>query len=704
MFYSNASRACSQLWRVRSYSKSLRVCLTPAFASCHGGPLTGLRFPCSFAPGRCRRPAAGPHGAGDSQPAGPSKCPCSVHCSCPDIRHAVANPGTGAGRRRKFIPACGLLAALLCRVPGGPPLLSTPPRPRGVLGLSFVRRSGSRLLAAGGTAQPRERLCPGVCCVGVSSPFARGPAQPRRRPSSWRSPCRPSRCLAATESGPMASLVTSHSGIVAPREQHAALLSSCPRVGSSTGFCPDLQRPRRFRVLRCPGARWRHRHFFAPLMDGAFCRSCAPTHAHTCDSFRRVVTMSTRQLRMPGQRALAADWLILDSIVPTCHAAIRAWSAVRSTLYKYPFASLPMFTCSVGRWVSVHMRPNSRSESALRVAFNAPSQPFSCKHLSAQVSCRCQSRQSFSCLLLMQQFNSCTARSQRLVGWTLWHRAASPFCSPFPIHSTLSLTLCCQPPALMTFLIFLAINDLFETLAALLPLPCTVRLLRLARGNQPLQTILGRIRRYNQAYIYVIDHVQRALLGGVWCPGLDAVGTGFLHLDHGVQPWPAQLFQRLGVAFNHCVDIQPLLRDDATPMVAWHCGNRETPAWISLSQFLDDPETQIHAVHFVVPPQPRPRYFIVPFLYRTLRGALIFSVQCIDVDDWVSLRLGNFSTVADSGRSVALCCENRIRDIGHRHLLMLLGQVSSVHAFMRGHHFSCSPFRLSRSLFGSHCG
>ena len=65
---------------------------------------------------------------------------------------------------------------------------------------------------------------------------------------------------------------------------------------------------------------------------GAFCRSCAPTHAHTCDSFRCVVTMSTRQLRMPGQRALAADWLILDSIVPTCHAAIRAWSAVRSTL------------------------------------------------------------------------------------------------------------------------------------------------------------------------------------------------------------------------------------------------------------------------------------------------------------------------------------------------------------------------------------
>lgn len=31
-----------------------------------------------------------------------------------------------------------------------------------------------------------------------------------------------------------------------------------------------LQRPRRFRVLRCPGARWRHRHFFAPLMDTDF--------------------------------------------------------------------------------------------------------------------------------------------------------------------------------------------------------------------------------------------------------------------------------------------------------------------------------------------------------------------------------------------------------------------------------------------------
>ena len=134
---------------------------------------------------------------------------------------------------------------------------------------------------------------------------------------------------------------------------------------------------------------------------------------------------------------------------------------------------------------------------------------------------------------------------------------------------------------------FLTVGGLFETLATFLPLPCTVLFLNLARGNQHIQSILARIRAYNQQCIFVVDHVQAALLQGVWCPGLDSIASGMLLFDRGQRPLHAAILDRFGLSAEHAVDLRPLVRgfslqNDATPMVAWHCGNRVTPAWILL--------------------------------------------------------------------------------------------------------------------------
>ena len=69
-------------------------------------------------------------------------------------------------------------------------------------------------------------------------------------------------------------------------------------------------------------------------------------------------------------------------------------------------------------------------------------------------------------------------------------------------------------------------------------------------------------------------------------------------------------------------------------MVAWHCGNRFTPAWISLAAFLADNRVHLGEFLYMQLPPPQSSYFIVPFLYGTLRGALVFSSPpYIEVDD-----------------------------------------------------------------------
>ena len=186
---------------------------------------------------------------------------------------------------------------------------------------------------------------------------------------------------------------------------------------------------------------------------------------------------------------------------------------------------------------------------------------------------------------------------------------------------------------------FLTVGGLFETLATFLPLPCTVLFLNLARGNQHIQSILARIRAYNQQYIFVVDHVQAALLQGVWCPGLDSIASGMLLFDRGQRPLHAAILDRFGLSAEHAVDLRPLVRgfslqNDATPMVAWHCGNRFTPAWISLAAFLADNRVHLGEFLYMQLPPPQSSYFIVPFLYGTLRGPLVFSSPpYIEVDD-----------------------------------------------------------------------
>lgn len=152
--------------------------------------------------------------------------------------------------------------------------------------------------------------------------------------------------------------------------------------------------------------------------------------------------------------------------------------------------------------------------------------------------------------------------------------------------------LCFNPlrPLAMDFIVVFTMQELFEVLADFLPLPIALRCLRVSRRGQLLSALGAWSRARGRSYAFIRHHVQNALTGGVWCPGLDCVTTGMLHLDTGAAPLQEQILTHYHVNAVDELDLRPSTADftetmDATPLMAWHCGNSDTLRWRLLSTF-----------------------------------------------------------------------------------------------------------------------
>lgn len=185
-------------------------------------------------------------------------------------------------------------------------------------------------------------------------------------------------------------------------------------------------------------------------------------------------------------------------------------------------------------------------------------------------------------------------------------------------------------PHAMDFIVVFTMQELFEVLADFLPLPIALRCLRVSRRGQPSSVLRAWSRARGRSYAFIRRHVHNALIGGVWCPGLDCVTTGMLHLDTGAAPLQEQILSHYHVNAVDELDLRPSTADftetmDDTPMMAWHCGNSDTLRWRLLSTFLQHPDVRILSLRYFRPPFPQRNLFLAHFLHGTCLGALVFS-------------------------------------------------------------------------------
>lgn len=182
----------------------------------------------------------------------------------------------------------------------------------------------------------------------------------------------------------------------------------------------------------------------------------------------------------------------------------------------------------------------------------------------------------------------------------------------------------------MDFTIVFTMQEVFDLFADFLPLPIALRCLRVARRGQSIVMLREWSRDRGRSYAFVHRHVHPALIGGVWCPGLDCVTTGRLHLDTAAAPLQQQILTHYHVDPVDELDLVPLVACytetmDATPLIAWHCGNADSLRWNMLSDFLQHPDVRILSLQYFRPPYPQPNLFLAHFLYSTCRGALVFA-------------------------------------------------------------------------------
>eukprot|EP00438_Fugacium_kawagutii_P021299 Skav223670 [mRNA] locus=scaffold2794:289608:290183:- [translate_table: standard] len=183
---------------------------------------------------------------------------------------------------------------------------------------------------------------------------------------------------------------------------------------------------------------------------------------------------------------------------------------------------------------------------------------------------------------------------------------------------------------MVSFLVLVSAPDFAPVWRQLLPLPTYMRLWACCIFTS-MPDLLARLRREHRLINYVFSSAEAALVRGVYCPGLDCVAVGRIHVDVGPPPLQTQVLAALGVDHVDEVALGPLVRDctaahDGTVHEAWHVGNGNTAEWISLSVLLGDATLQILDFKYYRPGQ-MPHYFVACCLIETFRFAFIFHAE-----------------------------------------------------------------------------
>ena len=128
----------------------------------------------------------------------------------------------------------------------------------------------------------------------------------------------------------------------------------------------------------------------------------------------------------------------------------------------------------------------------------------------------------------------------------------------------------------------------------------------------------------------LMNAIEAALLQGLYCPGLNALARGVLYLDTMPGCLEAEILASCKCLPTDSKPLQPFVDEisGGTVMFAWRILNDVDPIWATLQEFL----RSARDLHFqwLCPPNSDKHYFVVHFVFGTIRAALQFD-HCFGV-------------------------------------------------------------------------
>lgn len=157
-----------------------------------------------------------------------------------------------------------------------------------------------------------------------------------------------------------------------------------------------------------------------------------------------------------------------------------------------------------------------------------------------------------------------------------------------------------------------------------LPMACLLQLLAAAKLRQSFAVTQAMLRSAVADGAILLNSIEAALLHGLYCPGLNALARGILHLDVMPGCLETEVLASCECLPTDSKPLQPFVDEisGGTVMYAWRILNDVDPIWMTLQKFL----RSARDLHFqwLCPSNSDRHYFVAYFVFGTIRAALRF--------------------------------------------------------------------------------